>query len=191
MSSTIALTLEKILEFEESPDQVWDVLVDVPTVVSCIPGAELLETVSDSAWKAQIGVDLGLMQVTFVADVVRRELDREKGRAALTINGKALNGRGEAAVTLLSTVSPSPGGAQAQLITEIEMSGNVARLGPGIIEDVSDEMTEQLAACLRARLAAGDGHVAQPAIKKRQLLRTVVLSRLRRIAAKLGLTRRG
>jgi len=198
MTATIGLTLTKTLEFEESPDLVWDLLADVPVTVSCIPGAELLETVSDSAWKARIGVDLGLTQVTFVTDVLRPEFDREAGRAVLTITGEALNGRGEAAVTIVSTVSTISAGTQAQIVTEMQMSGHVARLGPGIIEDVSDEMTEQFSACLRHRLKAQedrsrqlqDGNPNQSVLRTRAILRTVLLGRLRHLASKLRLIKR-
>ena len=53
------MRIENSFRVSAPPEQAWDLLMDVPRVIPCMPGAELTETVDDSTWKAKVGVKLG------------------------------------------------------------------------------------------------------------------------------------
>ena len=53
------MRLENTFDVPAPPESAWALLIDVPRVVPCMPGAELAETVDESHWKAKLEVRLG------------------------------------------------------------------------------------------------------------------------------------
>jgi carbon monoxide dehydrogenase subunit G len=144
-------------------DEAWRLLNDVPTVVPCMPGAELVEAVADDAWKAALQVKLGPIALRFAADVTRTERDDEAHRAVLAVKAREAKGRGSAEATITSTVTEQDGSTQVRLVTDLALRGAVAQYGRGVVADVSSRLTEQFAACLEQKLAAGAAPEAEPA----------------------------
>ena len=58
-----------------SPEQAWSVLMDIPRIAPCMPGAELTELVDPQHFKGKISVRLGPVALAF-AGRVEIELDR-------------------------------------------------------------------------------------------------------------------
>ena len=75
--------LENSFEVTASPEAAWDLLMDVPRVIPCMPGAELVETVDDSHWKARMRVKLGPISLSFLTDVTREDFDEAERRVRL------------------------------------------------------------------------------------------------------------
>jgi len=151
--SSVSIALENTLTLPGSRERVWTLMTDVPQVVPCIPGGRLVASVSDSSWKAEVALDLGFTRVVFLADVAQREADEEAGRAVLEITAVDSKGKSTARATMASQLAPSDGGTEVTVHTDLTMEGEVARFGSGIIEDVSYEIVEQMAGCLRDRLS--------------------------------------
>ena len=89
------MQLENSFEVATSRDTAWDLLMDVPRVVPCMPGAQLTETVDDSNWKAQVSVKLGPIALQFAADVARTEVDEANDRVVLTTKRASSAGAAE------------------------------------------------------------------------------------------------
>jgi len=53
------MRLENSFDVPAGLEQSWRLLNDVPSVVPCLPGAELVEVVGENAWKAKLHVKLG------------------------------------------------------------------------------------------------------------------------------------
>ncbi|HKP18092.1 MAG TPA: SRPBCC domain-containing protein, partial [Gaiellaceae bacterium] len=69
------MRLENGFEVAASLDEAWALLNDVPRIVPCIPGAQLVETLGVDSWKATMQVKLGPIGLQFVVDVRREETD--------------------------------------------------------------------------------------------------------------------
>jgi carbon monoxide dehydrogenase subunit G len=151
--SNVAIQLENTLTLDAPRDRVWRLITDVPQVVPCIPGGRLVEAIDESTFKAEVALDLGFTRVVFLADVLRRELEPDEGRAVLEINAVDSKGKSTAHATMTSLLSDGDGGTEVTVVTAVNMEGEVARFGPGIIEDVSYEIVEQMTRCVQARLA--------------------------------------
>lgn len=149
----ISVQLENDLELDADHDRVWDMVTAVPQVIPCIPGGKLVETVDDSTWKAEVALDLGFTRVVFLADVKRKELDPLNSRTTLEIDAVDRKGKSNAHAVMRSTLSPAGDATAVKVDTEVEMEGEVARFGSGIIEDVSYEIVDQMSKCLQERLA--------------------------------------
>jgi uncharacterized protein len=146
------MKLENSFEVPGSPEAAWDLLLDVPRVVPCMPGAELTETVDDSNWKARMAVKLGPISLTFATDVKRTEVDEAGRRVVLSASGRELRGRGQARATVESKLAAADGGTRVDIVTDLSLSGPAAQYGRGIVADVSEQMVGRFADCLRAQL---------------------------------------
>ena len=46
------MRLENSFDVPAPPEKAWELLMDVPRVIPCMPGAELTETIDEATWKA-------------------------------------------------------------------------------------------------------------------------------------------
>jgi uncharacterized protein len=161
--------LENSFEVSASPEAAWDLLMDVPRVIPCMPGAELIETVDDSHWKARMKVKLGPISLSFLTDVAREEADEDEKRVRLDTKAREERGRGAANATVESSLGSAEGRTQVNIVTDLALTGMAAQFGRGLIQDVTAQLLQSFADCLERQLAiqpASDGNspaaVAEP-----------------------------
>jgi uncharacterized protein len=182
--------LENSFEVPAAPERAWDLLMDVPRVVPCMPGTELTETVDDSTWKARMRVKIGPMSFAFATDVKREDADEAARRARLSARAREERGRGGGQATIESTLVPVDGGTRVQLVTELTLQGAVAQYGRGMVEDVSAQLVDRFAECLQAELTKPeDGAPAREAAPTRPAEALsglpLILGALRRAVARI------
>jgi uncharacterized protein len=139
------MRIENAFDVPASADEAWRLLNDVPAVVPCMPGAELVEVVGDDAWKAKLLVKLGPIALQFLADVTREQVDEAAHRAVLGVKAREAKGRGSAEATIESSLAAGSGGTRVALVTELELRGAVAQYGRGVV---------QFAECIAGKLEA-------------------------------------
>jgi carbon monoxide dehydrogenase subunit G len=146
--------LENSFEVPASPEQAWALLIDVPRIIPCMPGATLDETVDEANWRATMAVRLGPISLSFKTDVKREEADEASRRAKLSAKAREARGRGNASATIESSLTPQNGGTRVDIVTDLQLTGAVAQYGRGLVGDVSSQLVTQFADCLKAQLAA-------------------------------------
>jgi uncharacterized protein len=153
-------------EVGASRQTAWSLLMDVPRVVPCMPGAQLTETVDDSNWKAKVSVKLGPIALQFAADIARTEVDTAENRVVLSTNARELRGRGGAQATIQSQLTElGPSQTRVDVVTDLSLSGTVAQYGRGIVQDVAGQMVGKFAECLQKQLV-GSEEEAQAAVEQ-------------------------
>ena len=155
-----ALKIENSFEVDAPPEAAWALLMDVPRVIPCMPGATLAETVDDDHWKAKLAVKLGPISLNFDADVTRETADAQAHRAVLATDARESRGRGSAQATIESTLVAQNGGTRVDIVTDLMLTGPVAQYGRGMVQSVAGQLTSQFASCLQKQLApapAGGG----------------------------------
>jgi carbon monoxide dehydrogenase subunit G len=162
-STRTGMKLENSFEVPAAPEVAWELLMDVPRVVPCMPGAELTETLDHEHWKATMRVKLGPVSLTFDTDVRREEADEGARRATLSARAREARGRGAAQATIASALSSANGGTKVDIVTDLTLSGTVAQYGRGLVEDVSSQLVARFADCLKAQIDANPGQ-AQAAV---------------------------
>ena len=155
------MRLENSFEVRASPEAAWDLLMDVPRVVPCMPGATLDEVVDESTWKATMQVKLGPIALTFATDVRREEADEADRRVKLAADAREVRNRGQASATIESTILALDGGSRVDLVTELALSGAVAQYGRGMIQDISSQLVQSFAQCLQSQLTAAPEEAEQ------------------------------
>ena len=146
------MKLENSFEVDAPPERAWDLLMDVPRIVPCMPGATLDEVVDESNWKATMQVKLGPIALVFATDVSREEVDEAARCVTLAASARETRNRGRASATIESSLAAANGGTRVDLVTDLSLSGTVAQYGRGMIEDISSQMVTSFAQCLQAQL---------------------------------------
>ena len=157
------MKLENSFDVSATPEAAWSLLMDVPRVIPCMPGAELLETVDESNWKARMRVKLGPISLSFLTDVNREEADETARRVRLAAKAREERGRGAASATIESSLSSAEGRTRVTTVTDLSLSGAAAQYGRGLVQGVTEQLLRSFAECLERQLAPAGESVEAPA----------------------------
>lgn len=146
------MKLENSFEVPGSTEAAWELLMDVPRVIPCMPGAELVETIDDSHWKARMRVKLGPISLSFLTDVTRKEVDESEHRVLLATSAREERGRGAANATIESSLVSAEGRTRVTTATDLALTGMAAQFGRGLIQDVTAQLLQRFADCLEQQL---------------------------------------
>lgn len=146
--------------------EVWAVLSDVPTVVSCIPGAEIGESLGNDAYRGAFNLKIGPLSAKIEGEgTVKRDDATRSG----TIEGKGVDRRGGSRVSAVMgyKVIEIPEGSRVDITADLNLAGQLSQIGrTGLIEDVAKRLTEDFSVALTERLTAASpeagGDTIQP-----------------------------
>jgi uncharacterized protein len=155
--------LENSFEVTAPPEAAWDLLMDVPRVIPCMPGAELIETIDESHWKARMRVKLGPISLSFLTDVSREEVDEAGRRVKLATKAREERGRGAANATIESSLASAEGRTRVTNVTDLALTGMAAQFGRGLIQDVAAQLLDSFAYCLEQQLVTQQENLPAPA----------------------------
>lgn len=149
------MEFDNAFEVPLPPAQAWAVLMDIPRIAPCMPGAELTEIVDPQNYKGKISVRLGPVALAFAGRVEFDQVDVVNHTARVKAQGSDAKGRGGANAVATFRVEPSAGGSNVRIHTELMLSGAVAQYGRGVgmIEATAAQIVGQFAKNLRAQLA--------------------------------------
>jgi carbon monoxide dehydrogenase subunit G len=145
--------IENSFEVGAPVEDAWALLMDVPRIVPCMPGAQLTETVDDDHWKAKMAVKLGPISLNFDTSIARESVDEAARRAVLSADAREARGRGSARATIESSLAAQDGGTRVDIVTELALTGPVAQYGRGLVQSVAAQLTASFASCLQQQLA--------------------------------------
>src|SRR4051795_9663356 len=149
------MRFENEFEVEAPLDQVWDTVLDVERVAPTVPGAQVLERSGDDAFKVAIKVKVGPMSMTYRGEVEITERDETAHRAVMKARAKESRGQGMADADVTMVLSGDDGRTSATVTTDVELSGKVATMGQGVLQDVSGRLAQTFADNLAAMLEGG------------------------------------
>jgi carbon monoxide dehydrogenase subunit G len=180
------MRIEHQFRVDAPPEAVWPLLLDVERVAPCLPGAETPERVDERTYKVGVSVALGPMKLVYRGELAIEEVDEELRRTVMEARATETRGQGTVRATIRTTLTAEDGGTRADVVTDLQLTGRVAQMGHGIVEDVSRRLLGDFASCL-GRRATADRSEADPPVETARpirglwLLGQVVLARLRRL----------
>jgi carbon monoxide dehydrogenase subunit G len=146
-----------------APDEVFATLMDVRGVAGCLPGASVGGDTEDGGLEATVAVKVGPIRMTYGGTVHVVSRDDAARTASMRVRAREQRGQGTAEATLgLTVAEDGGGGSRATVTTDLMVTGRVAQMGAGIMQDVAASMVDEFAACLSARMA-GPATVTAPA----------------------------
>src|SRR3954467_6800082 len=140
-----AVEFENAFTVKAPVADVYDALLDVERVAPAMPGAKVLEKVSDDAYKVAIKVKLGPVTMTYRGDVTVVERDPEKHAAVLDVKAKEARGQGSANAKVSMALEQADGATRGTMNTSVQLSGKAAAMSRGVIDDVSKRPLDQVA----------------------------------------------
>jgi carbon monoxide dehydrogenase subunit G len=152
------MELEHSFTIPVTPEQAWQVLLDVERIAPCMPGATV-DSVDGDVVTGRIKVKVGPVTMTYAGTARFVERDEQARTVTLEASGKETRGAGTASATIRSTLQDE--GAQTKVVVHTTMSvtGRPAQFGRGVMAEVSGRIIERFAANLAA-LLAGEGSPA-------------------------------
>jgi carbon monoxide dehydrogenase subunit G len=148
------MKLEQSFEIAAPLERVWAALIDVEFVAPCLPGAELTGRDDDGGYRGTFTVKLGPTTASYSGILRIDDIDESAHTATLHARGTDKRGQGGATATIVNRLTASGAGTRVDAVTDMTITGRLARFGRGgMIEDVSNRMLRDFAACLQDKLA--------------------------------------
>jgi carbon monoxide dehydrogenase subunit G len=141
-------------------DEVYVALLDVQRVAPCVPGAEVLEQTGEDAYKVAIKVKVGPMSMTYKGDVEIVEKNEDAHRAVMRAKAREARGQGTVNSLVVMQLTGAEGRTTGEITTDVQLSGRVASMGRGIIQDVSARIVDQFSENLAAMLSGPEAPAA-------------------------------
>lgn len=134
----------------------WATLLDIPSIVHCMPGAELLGTEDARSYRGQVKLKLGPVAVAFRGRAQLTEVDEAQRLVRAAASGTEAKGRGSAQADVTFRLSPDGDGTRVDVVSDIALAGAVAQYGraQGVIADVAQVMIDTFAENLRRHIQA-------------------------------------
>lgn len=153
----MSLTLNETFRVAAHPDRVWRFLKNPAEVVTCLPGAELLETIDERTYGGRVKVKVGPVTAAYAGKATLTQVDDAARRMQIVGEGKESGGSGSARMTMTGQVTALPeGGSEVSVDAAIDIAGRVMQIGRHLIEGVNKQLFRQFAEAVRTRLEAAE-----------------------------------
>jgi len=144
------MQLESTFSIVAPIHQVWETLMDVERVAGCVPGAQVLNKLSDDAYQVGLTVKLGPVSMQYRGQISVVERDAEAHRAVFQGRAQEARGLGIAQGTATLLLVESDGTTRGTVSADVDLSGKVAAMGKSVIGGVTDQMMALFAENLQA-----------------------------------------
>lgn len=137
-------------------EEVWATVMDVERIATAVPGAELTDKLSDTAYQGVVKVKVGPLKMQYKGQV--ELVSRDDAAHTATFRGKAQEKAGQGTAEGTATVSLTQEGDVTTGVVhgDIALSGKAAAMGKGVITKVAQQIMGIFAGNLQAMLS-GDG----------------------------------
>ncbi len=160
------MLIENEFEVAAPVEQVWRHLQDVPRIAPCLPGAELTDASGD-VYKGRVTTKMGPVSLRFAGTAQIVERNESAKRIVMNCSGSEEKGKGQATMSVTSTMVPSGSGTRVKVSQDIKLSGAAAQFGRGMVSDVTAVIMKSFAKCIQddiGRAARGEGPAQRKAV---------------------------
>ena len=148
------------MEFENSftvpapRGETWSFLNDVPRVIPCMPGAELIADKGDGVYQGKVSIKLGPFGAAFEGEA---KVTPDEANHTGHVEGKGTDKRGGSRSKLVMDyrLAEVPGGTSVDVVADIQLVGPIAQFGrTGIVNETANVLIRQFVQNVEAKLAA-------------------------------------
>jgi len=147
-------------------DNVWDTLMDFQRVAGCVPGAQILNKLSDDAYQVGMKVKLGPVSMQYKGQMTVLERNVEEHRAVFQGRAQETRGQGTAEASVTLRLVEAEGATHGTVSADLALSGKAATMGKSVIGGVTEQMMALFAANLQTLLAEPAGEAPLEALQE-------------------------
>jgi carbon monoxide dehydrogenase subunit G len=168
----MGLRFENAFLIKAPADRVWAYLTDPYRVAPALPGAAITEKRDDGSYAGTITVKVGPVSAKYKGTVRFDSLDPAAHAAVMSAKGQEASGRGGADMKMEShLVEKAPNETEVTVASDVNVTGLLAQMGRGLMQDVSNQMFQKFTEAMRAELeapaaAAAEAQAAPPAAQQ-------------------------
>jgi uncharacterized protein len=149
----MAFEITKTFVVKAPAAAVWEFLIEPQRVARCLPGAAISEKLDEKTYNGAMTVKVGPVSSSYKGKVIFERLDPATRTAEIVATGTDVRGRGGADLRLTSSVKEiAPGETEVTAVSLVNITGILAQMGRGMIQDVSDQMFQVFSERMRAEL---------------------------------------
>ena len=152
----MAIEIVKTFTIKAPPAAVWGFLTDPQRVARCMPGAAITDRIDDKTFAGTMAVKVGPVATSYKGKVIFERLDPDTRTAEIVASGHDVRGRGGADLRLTSSIKEvAPGETEVTAASKVNITGILAQMGRGMVQDVSDQLFQTFSQRMRAELEPG------------------------------------
>jgi uncharacterized protein len=149
----MAMEITKTFTINAAPAAVWAFLTDPQRVARCLPGAAIGEQLDDKTYSGTMTVKVGPVSSSYKGKVTFERLDASSRTAEIRASGQDIRGKGGADLNLTSTLREvAPGQTEVTAVSQVNITGLLAQMGRGMVQDVSDQIFQIFSERMRSEL---------------------------------------
>ncbi len=149
------MEITKTFTVKAAPAAVWSFLTDPQRVARCLPGAAIGEQLDDKTYTGTMTVKVGPVSSSYKGKVTFERLDPSTRTAEIRASGQDIRGKGGAELQLTSSVRDVGGGqTEVTAVSQVNITGLLAQMGRGMVQDVSDQIFQMFSERMRSELEA-------------------------------------
>ncbi len=148
------MRFEHVVRVAAPRDRAWALLMDVPAVARCVPGAEEVTASGPDAHRGAVRVSVGPIRLRLEGSITITERDEPAGRATMHLEAADRGVGGTVRADLRMTVTEDGAGSELRLVTDATLAGRIGDLGQPLIKRQADRIVSEFARCLERTLAA-------------------------------------
>ncbi len=137
-------------------DRVWQFFQDIPQVATCLPGAELTESLGEDKYRGKVAVRMGPVRLQFAGTADITERDEQARRIVVNASGAEERGHGQASMVVTAQLTPAGRGTKVAVTQDLQLAGAAAQYGRGMISDVTAVLMRDFSANMQDRIARID-----------------------------------
>jgi carbon monoxide dehydrogenase subunit G len=132
--------------------QVWDFLIDIPKMSTCMPGVESLELSGESTYKGMVTIKVGPIATSFQGDVELVEQEEPKFLKA-KLQGHDHKTSSMVTGEFSAHIKPlAENSTQIDYQFDLKIRGRLGQFGQAVIQDTARQLTNEFVNCLRSRV---------------------------------------
>ncbi|HZP25940.1 MAG TPA: SRPBCC family protein [Dehalococcoidia bacterium] len=148
------MKFENKLTLPAPRERVWELLMDVPQVSSCMPGVQSVSVISDDQFQAAMKVKIGPVSLNLDVNATVDYRDRERWEAAMSSEARdrRIGGSARAKVTM-RLLETENGVTEMAVESDVVFMGRLGEFGQPLVRKKTNDMFQEFGKNLQARLS--------------------------------------
>lgn len=133
----------KSFSVSHPPLTVWNHLTNPEKIVSCVPGAQLTETVDADNFKGEVELKFGPVKARYGGAISFLKRDESTMTMQMKGVGTDVKGKGGADMLLDGAVQPEAEGSKIEISMDVTVQGMLAQFGSRLASDATSHVLDQ------------------------------------------------